>query len=137
MNFSKEQFIEWTTKGFPIKFNNRMPKEKFLESLSEYVNFNDNDFYSEFDEEDVHIFKNSVNLATVKYDNLSGRLVILTIINDDDEITKDSDTFLSQQKDLGDICLGIITFCQCMEEYVLCNSSAVKESNITPWPLEK
>lgn len=135
MKFSKDQFIEWTTKGFPIEFNGKITKEYFLESLSEYVNFNDNDYYSEYDDEDVYIFKNSVNLATVKYDNMSKRLVILTIINDDDEITKDSDIFLSQQKDLGEICLGIITFCQCMEEHVLCNTLSVKNS-IEPWPLK-
>ena len=47
MNFSKEQFIEWTTKGYPVKFNEKMTKEKFFNGLNDYINFNDNEFYSE------------------------------------------------------------------------------------------
>ena len=48
LNFSKEQFIEWTTIGYPIQFNENINQKKFFEGMNDYINFNDNEFYSEF-----------------------------------------------------------------------------------------
>ena len=136
MNFSKEQFIEWTTKGYPIQFNENVNQQKFFEGMNDYINFNDNEFYSEFNvEEDmIDVFKGSEVIASIKYDG--SRIVILTLINTDESITTDSKKFIDQQKDLGEICLGIITFCQCMDEYVY-NKPISKpvQSDVKPWPL--
>lgn len=136
MNFSKEQFIEWTTKGYPVKFNEKMTKEKFFNGLNDYINFNDNEFYSEKEGEFIEVYKDSEIIASIKYDYVEERLVILTLINTDNSITENSEIFLNQQKDLGEICLGIITFCQCMDQYVFDKKDS-SQNNYEPWPLSK
>jgi len=135
LNFSKEQFIEWTTKGYPLVFNDKITQTKFFDSLNDYINFNDNDFYSEIEAGLINVYKDSEIIASITYDELKERLVILTLINTEDSITAESDVFLLKQKDLGDICLGIITFCQCMDEYVF--DKKTNKQKYDPWPLTK
>ena len=138
LNFSKEQFIEWTTIGYPIQFNENINQKKFFEGMNDYINFNDNEFYSEFnaviDTSMLDVYKGSEIIASIKYDG--SRVVILTIINNDETITKESSKFISQQKDLGEVCLGVITFCQCMNLYVYDKiASNDLGTDIKPWPL--
>ena len=91
-------------------------------------------FYSEEELDVINIFKGSEVFATIKYNYEDERLLILTVINSDDSVTPESESFLSKQKDLGDICLGIITFCQCMDQYVF-NKKVDTNLNLDPWPL--
>ena len=133
MSFSKEQFIEWTTKGYPLKFNENITKDKFFQSLSDFINFNDNEYFSEELDEVINIYKGSETIASIKYNYQDERLVILTLINSG-ETTSESEEFLMRQKDLGEVCFGVITFCQCMDQYVFENIPQ-HQSSFEPWPL--
>ena len=113
-NFSKEQFIEWTTKGYPIQFSELMSKESFLSSLSEFVNFNDNSFFSDMSENMVNIYSKPDDLVlSVIYQN--DRVVMLSAINDE-EVEEEVFSNLEKQKIIGHACVGVITFCQTMSE---------------------
>jgi hypothetical protein len=141
LKFSKEQFIEWTTVGYPFQFNETITKEKFFEGLVSFINQNENDFYANSLEEDlINIYEDSFGvIMSVKYED--NRIVLLTVINSDEEVLPDSESFLEKQHVLGDVCLGVITFCQCMEEFfdVVDNTpGALKEEQnySNPWPLK-
>lgn len=141
MNFSKEQFIEWTTEGYPFQFNDIITKEKFFEGLTEFINQNENDFYATSEENTINVYEDIFGLVmTVKHEN--ERIILLTDINSNEDISPDSEEFLEKQHVLGDACLGVITFCQCMEDFFkiadknILTAVPIKKEYSDPWPLK-
>lgn len=135
MNFSKEQFVEWTTKGYPLEFNSIITEEKFFSGMEEFINFNDNDFKAEKIENSVIVYdKYGEEILKAIYNGQ--RVLFLTIVIDDG-VDKHSEAFLFQQKELGEIFLGVITFCQCMEDFFeMANDvETSKTFSSNPWPL--
>lgn len=114
-NFSKEDFIEWTTKGYPLELSATLTKETLLDSLTDFVNFNDNKFSAEFYQDIVNIYEENEDLImSVVYKN--GRVIMLTDINDQN-VDEQTFSLLTRQKILGQACLGVITFCQTLSSF--------------------
>ena len=144
MNFSKEQFIEWTTTGYPFKFNEIVTKEMFFLGLGDFINQSENGFVAATEDHEVNVYDDIFGLImTVNHSD--ERINLLTDINSNNNILPDSEEFLEKQQCLGDVCVGVITFCQCMEEYFIQGKTTKKEviklaSKIKevsePWPLQ-
>ena len=112
LNFSKEQFIEWTTEGYPLPLSNLLTRQALFDSLAEFVNLNDNKFTAEVYQDTVNIYEEHENIImTVVYKN--DRVVMLTDINDQN-VDEQSFALLTRQKILGQACVGVITFCKTM-----------------------
>ena len=144
MNFSKEQFIEWTTTGYPFVFNEIVTKEMFFLGLGDFINQSENGFVAATEDHEVNVYDDTFGLImTVNHSD--EKVNLLTDINSNNDITPDSEEFLEKQHCLGDVCVGVITFCQCMKEFFVQGkptkegliklSSKVKEVS-DPWPLQ-
>lgn len=144
MKFSKEQFIEWTTTGYPFKFNEIVTKEMFFQGLGDFINQSENSFVASTEDHEVNVYDDIFGLVmTVNYSD--EKVNLLTDINSNDNILPDSEEFLEKQQCLGDVCVGVITFCQCMEDFFI-QGTPTKEAVIRmaskskefsePWPLQ-
>jgi hypothetical protein len=117
LNFSKEQFIEWTTEGYPLRLSSNLTIEVLFDSLAEFVNLNENKFTAEVYQDTVNIYEEQENIImTVVYKN--NRVVMLTDINDQN-VDEQSFAILTRQKILGQACVGVITFCQTLSSFFM------------------
>ena len=117
LNMTKEQFIEWTTEGFPIYLEN---PEDFMVLFADYVNKSDNYFTAFLEEsfEKVHINLHQNNLLSIAYREKDKKIVMLTEINEKNtesgyigEFKTDLNEY-ELKKYLGEACMGVIVFCQ-------------------------
>ena len=125
-NFSKEQFIEWTTEGYPLPLSSVLTVEALFDSLTEFINLNDNKFTAEVYQGTVNIYEEHEDIImTVVYKN--DRVVMLTDINDQN-VDDQSFSVLTRQKILGQACIGVITFCQTMSSFFV-TDDLINEKN--------
>jgi hypothetical protein len=117
-SFTKEQFIEWTTEGFPLVFNEENKLEDFLVLFADYINKSENDFESfitdTFDE--VFIKYDRTLVATVKYNFINRKVQILTSINEENSHLHREFSEFEIKKLLGDACLGFVLFCKGVDD---------------------
>lgn len=114
---TKEQFIEWTTQGYPMKFNEDNTLKDFLILFADFVNQSENDFESFIADsfEKVFVQYDRQLIATITYDVVSSKILILTGFDQDN---MDDNRIFNQfelKRLLGDVCLGVIFFCRSME----------------------
>ena len=120
LDMTREEFIEWTTVGFPIYLEN--PSD-FMVLFADYVNKTDNFFTALIEENLDKVFINldTNSLLTVEYDAEERRVVMLTQINEnnaDSGYIGEFKTDLNEyelKKYLGEACIGVIVFCKGIE----------------------
>jgi len=117
-SFTKAQFIEWTTEGYPLTFNEENTLEDFLILFADYINKSENDFESFITEsfDEVFIKYDRTLVATVKYDFINRKVQILTSINEDNCHTHREFSEFEIKKLLGDACLGFVLFCKGVDD---------------------
>lgn len=121
LDMTREEFIEWTTVGFPIYLEN---PQDFMVLFADYVNKSENFFTALIEEEldKVYINLDTNALLTVEYKEEEKRVVMLTHItekNADSGFIGEFKTDLNEyelKKYLGEACIGVIVFCKGIQE---------------------
>lgn len=118
-SFTKEEFINWTTKGYPLKLECEV--EEFMIMFAHYVNNNTSSSnfigYITEDYKEVHMTYDNNLILTVAYDVEDNKVIMLTGINEEtsDRYSKDLNEF-EVKKCLGEACIGVIVFCSGIKE---------------------
>lgn len=129
MNLSKEEFIEYTTQGYPIDLNQSIQeRDDFFFLLNKYINDSENEFMSQFSNEDegIVIFAGDrTEVCKVNYEN--DRITVYTSAHDINTSFSSGEFNEEETKIiLGNAFLGIFTFCKIFEHAVL-GKNKIKE----------